>query len=103
MARKAAVFGDSCPLVLNRDLVQVREMFRRRSRRHQEAVGREGSGGESMRFEHRAVPIVLAAVLIDTIGFGIVMPVFPHLITSIGHVDLEQATRIAGYMLVVFA
>jgi DHA1 family tetracycline resistance protein-like MFS transporter len=56
-----------------------------------------------MRFEHRAVPIVLAAVLIDTIGFGIVMPVFPHLITSIGHVDLEQATRIAGYMLVVFA
>jgi len=56
-----------------------------------------------MRFEHRAVPIVLAAVLIDTIGFGIVMPVFPHLITSIGHVDLEQATRIAGYMLVIFA
>jgi DHA1 family tetracycline resistance protein-like MFS transporter len=56
-----------------------------------------------MRFEHRAVPIVLAAVLIDTIGFGIVMPVFPRLITSLGHVDLEQATRIAGYMLVVFA
>jgi DHA1 family tetracycline resistance protein-like MFS transporter len=56
-----------------------------------------------MRFEHRAVPIVLAAVLIDTIGFGIIMPVFPTLITTIGHVDLEQATRIAGYMLVIFA
>jgi DHA1 family tetracycline resistance protein-like MFS transporter len=56
-----------------------------------------------IRFEHRAVPIVLAAVLIDTIGFGIVMPVFPELITSLGHVDLEQATRIAGYMLVAFA
>ena len=56
-----------------------------------------------MRFEHRAVPIVLAAVLIDTIGFGIVMPVFPELITSLGQVDLEEATRIAGYMLVVFA
>jgi DHA1 family tetracycline resistance protein-like MFS transporter len=56
-----------------------------------------------MRFEHRAVPIVLAAVMIDTIGFGIVMPVFPKLITTLGHVDLEQATRIAGYMLVVFA
>ncbi|QNA83342.1 TCR/Tet family MFS transporter [Sphingomonas sp. So64.6b] len=56
-----------------------------------------------MRFEHRAVPIVLAAVLVDTIGFGIVMPVFPELITHLGHVDLEQATRIAGYMLVVFA
>ncbi|QNQ07597.1 MFS transporter [Sphingomonas alpina] len=56
-----------------------------------------------MRFEHRAVPIVLAAVLVDTIGFGIVMPVFPELITHLGAVDLEQATRIAGYMLVVFA
>ncbi|CAN5384721.1 tetracycline resistance MFS efflux pump [soil metagenome] len=56
-----------------------------------------------MRFEHRAVPIVLAAVLIDTIGFGIVMPVFPRLITTLGHIDLEAATRIAGYMLVVFA
>jgi MFS transporter, DHA1 family, tetracycline resistance protein len=56
-----------------------------------------------MRFDHRAVPIALAAVLIDTIGFGIVMPVFPRLITTLGKVDLEQATRIAGYMLVVFS
>ena len=56
-----------------------------------------------MTFHHRAVPIVLAAVLIDTIGFGIVMPVLPGLITSLGRVDMEQATRIAGYMLVVFA
>jgi DHA1 family tetracycline resistance protein-like MFS transporter len=56
-----------------------------------------------MRFEHRAVPIVLAAVLIDTIGFGIVMPVLPSLITSLGHVGIDDATRIAGYMLVAFA
>lgn len=56
-----------------------------------------------MRFEHRAVPIVIAAVLIDTIGFGIVIPVLPRLITTLGHVDLEQATRIGGYLLVLFA
>ncbi|WP_404368011.1 MFS transporter [Sphingomonas sp. MMS24-J45] len=56
-----------------------------------------------MRFENRAVPIVLAAVLIDTIGFGIVMPVFPALITRLGHVGIDDATRIAGYMLVAFA
>jgi len=36
-----------------------------------------------MRFHHRAVPIVLAAVLIDTIGFGIVMPVLPDLIVRL--------------------
>lgn len=56
-----------------------------------------------MRFENRAVPIVLAAVLIDTIGFGIVMPVFPALVTRLGHVGIDDATRIAGYMLVAFA
>jgi DHA1 family tetracycline resistance protein-like MFS transporter len=56
-----------------------------------------------MRFENRAVPIALAAVLIDTIGFGIIAPVFPKLLMNLGHTDVEHATRIAGYMLVVFA
>src|ERR1700712_3190658 len=56
-----------------------------------------------MKFDNRAIPIALAAVLIDTIGFGIIMPVFPTLLTTLGHIDLEQATRVAGYMLVVFS
>jgi DHA1 family tetracycline resistance protein-like MFS transporter len=55
------------------------------------------------RFEHRAVPIALAAVTIDVIGFGIVMPVLPTLITRLAHVDLASATRISGWMLAVFA
>jgi DHA1 family tetracycline resistance protein-like MFS transporter len=37
------------------------------------------------RFSHRAVPIVLA-VTIDVIGFGIVMPVLPALVTHLGHI-----------------
>ena len=56
-----------------------------------------------MRFQHRAVPIVLMAVLIDTIGFGIVLPVLPGLVVHLGRVDLAQATRIAGYLLVAYA
>lgn len=56
-----------------------------------------------MRFAHPAIPIVLAAVLIDTIGFGIVLPVLPQLIVELGDVSLTEATRIAGYMLVVYA
>jgi DHA1 family tetracycline resistance protein-like MFS transporter len=55
------------------------------------------------RFEHRAVPIALAAVTVDVIGFGIVMPVLPTLITHLGQVDMASATRIAGWMLAVFA
>jgi DHA1 family tetracycline resistance protein-like MFS transporter len=56
-----------------------------------------------MRFHHRAVPIVLTAVLIDTIGFGIVLPVLPGLVVHLGHVSLAEATRIAGYLLVAYA
>ena len=56
-----------------------------------------------MKFDHRAVPIALAAVLIDTIGFGIIMPVFPRLIMTLGQVDLESAARIGGYLLVIFS
>lgn len=55
------------------------------------------------RFEHRAVPVALAAVTVDVIGFGIVMPVLPTLVTHLAHVDLAEATRIAGWMLAVFA
>lgn len=55
------------------------------------------------RFEHRAVPIVLTAVLIDTIGFGIVIPVLPDLIVRLTGLPLPDAARIGGYMLVAFA
>lgn len=60
-------------------------------------------GATAMRFANRAVPIVLAAVLIDTVGFGIVIPVLPRLITQVGRVDLGQATRISGYLLGIYA
>lgn len=56
-----------------------------------------------MRFHHRAVPIVLAAVLIDAIGFGIVLPVLPDLVLALGKVSVEDGTRISGYLLVSYA
>lgn len=56
-----------------------------------------------IRFSHRAVPIVLAAVTIDVIGFGIVMPVLPRLLTELGHIDVTQATAVSGWLLAVFA
>src|SRR5690349_20906717 len=51
----------------------------------------------------RAVPIVLLVLLLDSIGFGIVLPVLPALIVDIAHVPMAQATRIAGYLLVAYA
>ncbi|RYD55896.1 MAG: MFS transporter [Sphingomonadales bacterium] len=56
-----------------------------------------------MKFHHRAVPIALSAVLIDAIGFGIVMPVLPTLIVELTNATLADAARIGGYMLVAYA
>jgi DHA1 family tetracycline resistance protein-like MFS transporter len=56
-----------------------------------------------MKFGHRAIPIALAAVLIDAIGFGIVIPVLPTLIVELSGATLTDATRIGGALAIVFA
>lgn len=56
-----------------------------------------------MRFTHRAMPIVLAIALVDVIGFGVVMPVLPRLVTELGRIDLPAATKVSGWLLAVFA
>ncbi|WP_206376842.1 MFS transporter [Sphingomonas sp. G-3-2-10] len=56
-----------------------------------------------MTFHHRAVPIVLMAILIDSIGFGIVMPVLPNLIVELSGVTLATAAEIGVGMLASYA
>ena len=51
-----------------------------------------------MRFDHRAVPIAVLAMLIDSIGFGIVLPVLPSLIVELGGVSLAQGARIGSVL-----
>ena len=46
---------------------------------------------------------VVATVLLDAIGFGIVLPVLPQLVMHLGGVDLAQATRIGGWLAVCYA
>jgi DHA1 family tetracycline resistance protein-like MFS transporter len=46
---------------------------------------------------------VLLTVLIDTMGFGIILPVLPQLIMEIGGLDVASAARVAGFLLVTFA
>jgi DHA1 family tetracycline resistance protein-like MFS transporter len=50
-------------------------------------------------------PLIFVFVtrLIDAIGFGIVMPVLPQLLLSMGAPDIASAVRIAGLLLVVYA
>ncbi len=53
--------------------------------------------------ESRALFIVLGALLIDTIGFGIVIPVTPDLIVSLTHTTLGDAARYSGWLMGMFA
>lgn len=46
---------------------------------------------------------VLASVLIDSIGFGIIIPVIPRLILEVSGAPIAEATRIGGMLLLVFA
>jgi DHA1 family tetracycline resistance protein-like MFS transporter len=46
---------------------------------------------------------VLLVVLIDSIGFGIILPVTPQLIMEVTGEPLSAATRIGGWLLVVYA
>lgn len=50
-----------------------------------------------------AVRFVVLTVFIDAIGFGIVMPVLPQVVMALGHVGLADATRIGGWLGVVYA
>lgn len=49
-----------------------------------------------------ALIFIYLTVLIDTIGFGIILPVLPNLLMDVGKIDLEDATRVGGYLLVIY-
>jgi DHA1 family tetracycline resistance protein-like MFS transporter len=56
-----------------------------------------------MRRRKPAIGFVLAMLLIDTIGFGIVMPVLPELVMKLGGHGLAEATEIGGWLALAYA
>jgi DHA1 family tetracycline resistance protein-like MFS transporter len=46
---------------------------------------------------------VIGAVLIDSIGFGVILPVLPTLIASIANVPMSEAAALGGWLMVAFA
>lgn len=50
-----------------------------------------------------AVKFVLATMLINSIGFGIIIPSFPQLLISLGHTDISHATAIGGSLSLIYA
>jgi MFS transporter, DHA1 family, tetracycline resistance protein len=50
-----------------------------------------------------AVTFVLITIFLDMVGFGLIMPVLPALITEVGHMDLADAAYIGGWMFAAFS
>ena len=50
-----------------------------------------------------AVTFVLITVFLDMVGFGIIMPVLPKLIEDVGHVTIDRAAVIGGWMFAAFS
>ncbi len=50
-----------------------------------------------------AVGFIFVTLLIDVIGFGIIIPVSPKLIMELEHCDLSTASRYGGYLVFAYA
>ncbi|WP_334176216.1 MFS transporter, partial [Pseudoxanthobacter sp.] len=51
----------------------------------------------------RATAFALMAVFLDVIGFGLIIPVLPPLIEDVGHVGLDDAARVGGWLFAAFS
>ncbi len=50
-----------------------------------------------------AIYFVLITVLLDMIGFGLIIPVLPVLIESVGHMTLAEASLVGGWMFFAYS
>ena len=51
----------------------------------------------------RPVRFILATIVIDAIGFGIIMPVMPDLLMTVGAMDVAAAARFGGMLALLYA
>jgi MFS transporter, DHA1 family, tetracycline resistance protein len=50
-----------------------------------------------------AVSFIFITLLIDVIGFGIIIPVFPGLIAKLKGVDISTAAKYGSYLTIAYA
>ena len=58
--------------------------------------------GAPVRSRH-AINFVLITVLLDMIGFGLIIPVLPILIETVGHLSLAEASLVGGWMFFAYS
>lgn len=66
-------------------------------------MGASAADGETSGGIPSSIKFVLATILINAIGFGIITPVLPELVMELGHADLSEATAIGGTLSLLYA
>lgn len=75
----------------------------KRARRGLAASGFGECMSVSARGRGSATIFIIATILIDAIGFGIIIPVLPRLVMEVGGLDLAEATRMGGWLAAIYA
>ena len=50
-----------------------------------------------------ALIFVTITVFIDTVGFGIIVPILPQFLVLVGQVSLSEASALSGYLIFSYA
>ncbi|MFT7654837.1 MAG: DHA1 family tetracycline resistance protein-like MFS transporter, partial [Candidatus Azotimanducaceae bacterium] len=56
-----------------------------------------------MNHQRHALVFVTFTVFLDTVGFGIIMPILPSFLMELATVTLPEASALAGYLVVAYA
>lgn len=52
---------------------------------------------------HAALGFIFVTVFIDVLGLGVIIPVLPKLLETLGHVNISVATQLSGYLTFTYA
>jgi MFS transporter, DHA1 family, tetracycline resistance protein len=56
-----------------------------------------------MKNKKAAVNFIFITILLDVIGFGIIIPVLPKLLAVMENIDINEASKYGGYLIFAFA
>ena len=62
-----------------------------------------GSSSIDMNAKKHALTFVTITVFIDTVGFGVIMPVLPQFLVELSGATLSEASVLAGYLVAFYA
>lgn len=65
--------------------------------------GSSATAGGQPETPRRALAVVILVVLLDTLGFGIIIPVLPELIGGMAGMPINEAARIGGWLITTYA